>query len=1640
VFLFIGCILNTSFSYKKGIVMKKILYLHTFLRIFVVLLLFSTTYAYAQNYYVDVNNGLDDADGTTIETPFKYISQAVDKVASGDTVYLRAGTYRETIKDIPSGSPENPITFKAYQNEKVTVSGAERITDWSNTNGMYSASVNSNIDASHQQLFVNGKMVFQAREPEMSNHDDPFSQKWIHMVKGKPVTLKASNGKYLIKSKDNNALHANGNINDERVKFYLVNLGGQDRNNMNCIKNGSRVAFFSTNLTDVFQIEGGGDSLKNGGSSNHKLIMKETAIGNWETFVIKRADGTENPICPNDTVAVTLMAKKYDDKGGGFLGVDLENENILSAYKNSAGENETFYMTMEPEGLFYKKNDEKNTDLNKKDDAWKGAYAWGAFHKADKGSGSWALNIAKIKSSSEGKLILEEKKRDEWWENGWYQGDVAIIGSLSALDSENEWFCENKRTLYFKPASGKNAEELNIEFKYRTWVIDSSASYLVFQNINFFSGQIKLLGSQNLFDNIKVTYGSHFTVREKNPDSIYNVSSPFINYDRGDNGIYLEGNNNQIKNSEVAYSAGSGMFIEGDNNNVQNCLIHDFGYMGTYTSGVFFDGSNSSLTYSTLFNSGRDLLHLGAVKKCLGCTYNYNLFHSSALLANDSGLIYSFGHNHGDSEIAYNWLEGRAGYKKTVASVRPGIYMDNGSRNIRIHHNVITGMGIEPGIQFNTPHEGLSATNNTIIHHENPKDVKKIGEEAYCNCNFDKNSEILPMFYFEEKGICIHNIGENKESACDKANWNDWKDKFKHEDNNYSMSIAEAKKIFRNPLESTIKENGWEIRGTPDFRPFSISEGAYEANDPNWVPGYRRVLSDESMQASLIQSNYGKKGNFEMVIREGDQLCHYERENDKEYNPWRKVECFGSNITSAPSLIQSDYGEKGNLELVVREGKDLCHYYKRTDNNPDNLWDKSECLPEGDFTSAPSLIQSNYGGEHGNFELVVREGDDKICHYYRANDEENQPWHKSECLPKGNFTSAPSLIQSNYGEQGNFEVVVREGDKLSHYWRANDEEYQPWRKSESFGQNIISAPSLIQSNYGEQGNFEVAVLEGDKLCYYARRNDKEDNPWSEPICLPKGDFTSVPSLIQSNYGEQGNFEIVVLEGDELHHYARRNDNEENPWSEPIIIVRDDTVPLYEEERDWHVYDSTPSGATISSIIDEDKGKVVQFSGAGTENGYMLGDWSGGANVWNNTTEKTITWSMKYNEDFRVYISVETEDGHRFIEYSNTRNDSSSEWSNGEYIHHGLGESVTDGTWQTFTRDLEGDLKDFERDNSIVSVNAFMIRGSGVLDDIKLLPKRIYEHAEDINTKGWMVYDNSPSGASISNIEDNGNRVIQLQGAGRKNGYILGDWIGGANVWNNTTEKIITWRMKYDEDFVVYVSVETEKGQKYLYYTNSDGNKGQSKNYIHHGIGENASDGTWQTFTRDLEADLQDLESDNSITSVNAFLIRGSGFVDDIELFNGPTVIGSLELNNAHGIVFSKDEKVAYVATYNNALQLIDISNPNSPKLLDRFSMPGVPLYITGLSDSEILVYSLLGSATYKLYKVDISDPLDLTITDVKLVSQKDIPQYNPNFEVLANLANIDYLNIENPKNIVLSNDGSLVYVIKSKRLFILRLK
>ncbi|MDO9269544.1 MAG: right-handed parallel beta-helix repeat-containing protein [Methylobacter sp.] len=83
--------------------------------------------AYAATYYVSPT-GSDSNNGTALSTPVKTIRQALSKAASsGDIVYVRAGTYAETVSINQSG-----ITLSAYQSENPIIDGGTTLPsgDW----------------------------------------------------------------------------------------------------------------------------------------------------------------------------------------------------------------------------------------------------------------------------------------------------------------------------------------------------------------------------------------------------------------------------------------------------------------------------------------------------------------------------------------------------------------------------------------------------------------------------------------------------------------------------------------------------------------------------------------------------------------------------------------------------------------------------------------------------------------------------------------------------------------------------------------------------------------------------------------------------------------------------------------------------------------------------------------------------------------------------------------------------------------------------------------------------------------------------------------------------------------------------------------------------------------------------------------------------------------------------------------------------------------------------------------------------------------------------------------------------------------------------------------------------------------------
>jgi hypothetical protein len=173
--------------------------------------------------------------------------------------------------------------------------------------------------------------------------------------------------------------------------------------------------------------------------------------------------------------------------------------------------------------------------------------------------------------------------------------------------------------------------------------------------------------------------------------------------------------------------------------------------------------------------------------------------------------------------------------------------------------------------------------------------------------------------------------------------------------------------------------------------------------------------------------------------------------------------------------------------------------------------------------------------------------------------------------------------------------------------------------------------------------------------------------------------------------------------------------------------------------------------------------------------------------------------------------------------------------------------------------------------------------SNCVKTIQTSPGMTYEDAEDGTISGWSVFDNTPAGASIFNVYDADRKssVIELAGSGMFNGYRLRN-NDGTN-WENSTHFIIEWSMRYSENFVIYIDLETSQGHRYMVYSPVDVDQLGSGEYIRYGIGSDATDGTWQTFSRNLQTDLQNAQPTVEILKVNGFLIRGSGYVDDLIL-------------------------------------------------------------------------------------------------------------------------------------------------------------
>ncbi|WP_426518312.1 hypothetical protein ACPPVQ_02545 [Diaminobutyricibacter sp. McL0618] len=386
-----------------------------------------------------------------------------------------------------------------------------------------------------------------------------------------------------------------------------------------------------------------------------------------------------------------------------------------------------------------------------------------------------------------------------------------------------------------------------------------------------------------------------------------------------------------------------------------------------------------------------------------------------------------------------------------------------------------------------------------------------------------------------------------------------------------------------------------------------------------------------SHSGELIQGTWGQRGNFELVVPQGERIVHYARMNDAPAFPWIHVADLPlphlllegddgqvaesgrvANLPMGVSLIQSTFNapeNPGNFELAVRM-RDALH---PGDDQADWLasfyfdsvarsWRGPFRITLGDaaigyVSGDPALIQSTWGGRPGNFELVVPQGD-RLVHYSRLNDRDAHPWlhvadlpvpallledgrgHVSASGQAGAIALGVALIESNFntpGYPGNLELVVRfrsalTPDDAADDWLAAyyfDSIGRAWSGPHTIAvggvpiRGVTGDPTLIQSTWGgPNGNFELVVPRGDRLTHYARFNDQPGFPWAHlsdlplPALLLEGGHgtteSSQPgvivlgaSLIQSTFNtpdNPGNFELAAR-----FRSASTPDDTDNDW-------------------------------------------------------------------------------------------------------------------------------------------------------------------------------------------------------------------------------------------------------------------------------------------------------------------------------------------------------------------------------------------------------------------------------------------------------------------------------------------------------------
>ncbi|MBO1336404.1 carbohydrate-binding protein [Streptomyces sp. VRA16 Mangrove soil] len=415
----------------------------------------------------------------------------------------------------------------------------------------------------------------------------------------------------------------------------------------------------------------------------------------------------------------TEKAGGWRDAGGGLVAADVRlpldpSENALFLDGERAAEGRWPNAGADPLDATWAVAERTSTSQHIDDPDLPAGTDWtGATVHLWAGSNPWAQQTGTVTASGAGTLDFKGGNHrctplcmgDQNYRNYY------LVGAKAALDQPGEWYYDHAaHRLYMVPPKG-GMRGHTVTAKYRAWGVDlRSSSYVNVRGLSLWGTSLRTGDDSRgvTVSGLRARYVSEFSTLPMPADSDlaiepgegHIVASRIL-----DSGVQIRGHGNTLRDSEISDSAGTGVLVRGDHNTVTNSLIHDVGWMGSYTPGIEVNGSNQTITHNTVRRTGRSGIDTA-------WQLNGVPFHDNRIAYNDlsegmrssrdgSSFYVCCNLDASGTSVDHNTTHDHDG--------QIGYYVDNSSANFLLHHNVAWNIG-RNGSFFNA--HGTSSTGN----------------------------------------------------------------------------------------------------------------------------------------------------------------------------------------------------------------------------------------------------------------------------------------------------------------------------------------------------------------------------------------------------------------------------------------------------------------------------------------------------------------------------------------------------------------------------------------------------------------------------------------------------------------------------------------------------------------------------------------------------------------------------------------------------------------------------------------------------------------------------------------------------------------------------------------------------------------